>query len=213
VLLPKSLLDIGRLSDRYDAVKSIVLSAIEDGTFTYTELMLSDEALYTTAFMVMDGTVMDSGGVPRAGALEVIPSGPLRLVCIDTPEKVEADNAGLAPHQHRKLFTIRDGIWHAPRIPGSSIRGDRVKRTVDYGMDAMIDDSLDSGRQARASGDGWRRPQKRAVPRPRTRRSATCMSSSRRGSTPRHHPRPNRPNARPPRALEHPHDHDRNPDR
>jgi len=150
VLLEKSLLSITSVEERYNAVKNIVLAAIEDGTFTYTELLLSDEALYTVAFMVMDGTIIDSGSIPRTGAHPVIPSGPLRLVCIDTPEKVAADNAGKQPEQHRQLLTMRSSVWHQPRIPGTNQRGKAVKKSTDYGMDAMVDDSLDQGRIARS---------------------------------------------------------------
>lgn len=149
MLLPKSLLAITNSEEQYKAVKGLVLSAIEDGSFTYTDLLLSGEALFTIAFMVMDGTVFEHS-IPRTGATQAIQSGPLRLVCIDTPEKVTADNAGLQPEKHRQLWTMKHSAWFEPRIPGTSERGRAIKKTVDYGMDAMVDDSLDQGRIARA---------------------------------------------------------------
>lgn len=149
MLLPKSLLSIQNSADLYEAVKGTVLAATEDGTFTYTDLLLSGEALSTIAFMVMDGTVFEQT-IPRAGAYPAIQSGPLRLVCIDTAEKVAADNAGLPAEKHRQLWTMKHSAWFQPRIPGTSERGKPIKKTIDYGMDAMIDDSLDQGRIARA---------------------------------------------------------------
>lgn len=131
MLLPESLLHLPTQRARYEAVKNIVKNAVEDGSFTYTDLLLSDEALYTTAFMALDGTVFDGAMVPQQGAHEVIQTGTIRLVSID------------------KNQPIKHSSWYQPRIPGTDKRGEPVKQSKDLGTDALVNDSLDGGRVAR----------------------------------------------------------------
>lgn len=154
MLLEKSLLLLPTRQARIDAVEGILSAAQDNGTFTYTELLLSDEALYTTAFEIMDGVQVDAQNTPHGGAREPWQSGPLRLVSLDTQEKVDADNdtmtaAGAHVSAKRSLQTIKYSKWYQPRIPGTNAKGPAVKKAVDMGMDAMVDDSLDGGRTAR----------------------------------------------------------------
>jgi hypothetical protein len=125
---------------KYEAIKGIVLGAVDDDTFTYTDLLLCDEALYTVAFEVLDGTVTNSSNQPQPGAHQAIQGDPLRLVCLDTPEKVAEDNSDKPKHLHRTLDTVRYSEWYEPRIPGTNKRGKPIKRAVDLGLDGMVAD-------------------------------------------------------------------------
>ncbi len=136
-MIDASVLQLPTKAQRTAAISDAILGAIDSETFTYTELMLLDEGLYTIAFEILDGVVTDSANVPqRAG--DVLNTDPVRLVSLDGQ-----------PIKYSENYT--------PRIPGSTKRGPTVKRPVELGSDAMVDNSLDKGRIARRLllKEGW----------------------------------------------------------
>jgi len=129
-VLDISILQLPTREGRVAAVRGAIIGAMEAGTFTYTELMLQDEALQTMAFEVLDGVSTSPQNVPQYGAEKIYNVGPVRLVSIDGQP-------------------MKSSEWYEPRIPGTNLRAKPIKRVVDHGTDAVIDDTKDNGRQAR----------------------------------------------------------------
>lgn len=129
-MLDEKILQLPTKDLRMEAVKAAVQESLDAGTFTYTEVMILDEALMTLVFEFLDGVSVSSANIPQYGTETIHNVGPVRLVSIDG-----------RPIKYRK--------WVQDRIPGTSKYSPKRKREVDLGTDAMVDDSKDSGRLAR----------------------------------------------------------------
>ena len=138
-MLDESILRLPKKEDQIAAVRDAIHNAIELGTFTYTDVMVLDEALQTLAFEVLDGVVVSPTNIPQYAATEVLNVGPVRLVSLDVTAE---DGTVTVPRMtYSKLYS--------PRIPGTNQRARPIKKAVDLGTDAMVDDSRDNGRIAR----------------------------------------------------------------
>lgn len=140
-MLDESILRLPTKEARTEAIKDDLLTGDGDGIrsdFTYTEVMLLDEALQTLVFEVLDGVMTSSQNTPQYGASKIYNVGPVRLVSLNDMPMVVSK-------------------WHEARIPGTNRRAKPVKKTVTLGTDVMVDDSKDNGRMARRLllKDGW----------------------------------------------------------
>ncbi len=129
-MFDESILQLPTKDRKRTAIEAVLLDRVENGTFSYTELLLHDAGIYTVAFEILDGISTNAMNVPQASG-RVLSVGPVRLVSIDPKQ----------PLRYSELYT--------PRIPGSAKRGEPIKRVVELGLDAMVDDSMDNGRIAR----------------------------------------------------------------
>jgi hypothetical protein len=123
------------------AITAVLSRHHEEGTLTYTDLLLNPRELWTIAFEILDGVTKTGDNIPQydptARQFEI---GQVRLVSID-------------PTKHIKISK-----WHQPMIPGMNIQQrDKVKVTKDHGLEVTLDDRLEDGRPARIQlvNHGW----------------------------------------------------------
>lgn len=129
-MLDNNWLQLPTRAKKLEAVQDAVIDAIETGTFTYTDILLADEGLYILAFEVLDGITVNTMNIPQGGG-RVYSVGPIRLASIDPKQPMKTSE------------------WYTPRVPGTTKRGKAEMRSIDLGMDTMVDDSHDGGRTAR----------------------------------------------------------------
>lgn len=129
-MFDQSFLQLPTKEAKKAAVKARVQTALESGTFTYTDLMLNHEELVTLAFEAMDGVVV-SGTLPNYGQGGIYRGGTVRLVSTDPTQPIKYSE------------------FYEPLIAGTDQRGAPRKRTVELGQVADVDDSWEGQRIAR----------------------------------------------------------------
>ncbi len=127
-----SIISLPSYAKKRDAISAVLSKHHEAGTLTYTDIMLNDSELMTIAFELLDGVTKTGDNIPQYDPSgREFDIGPVRLVSLDTD------------------FKIKPSKWFQPLIPGTSVKGPRIKVAKDQGTDVTLDDRLEDGRQAR----------------------------------------------------------------